>query len=113
MDRRLFIAGATGVMAGPVAARQHEGADGYAFQRKEYVRTRIVLTVTEYPSFAALRAALPPSAAPSRRDGRLKAWSVLHQDGSADIHIVDQAVSFTPDALGHELAHCIYGRWHD
>ncbi len=95
----------------PAQARQHEASDGYVFERKEFMHTRFEVRIVEHASFAELLEALP-NGGPPRKIRKVKAWSKIEPDGTCEIHIVDQAKFYTPDAIGHELAHCIYGRWH-
>lgn len=99
------------VVAAPATARQHAAGDGYTLDRKEYVQTRLDVRIVEHASYRELLAAMP-NGGPPRRTRKVQAWSNISPDGYCEIHIVDQAVSYTPEAIGHELAHCIYGRWH-
>jgi hypothetical protein len=95
----------------PASARQHEAADGYSFERKEYLQTRLDVRIVEHASYRELLAAMPDGS-PPRKTRKVQAWSNISPDGYCEIHIIDQAVAYTPAAIGHELAHCIYGRWH-
>lgn len=92
--------------------RQHEASDGYAFGRKEYVLDRLDLRIVEHPNFRDLTSAMP-NGGPPRKVRKVQAWSNISSDGYCEVHIIDQSLTYTPEALGHELAHCIYGRWHD
>ncbi|MBN9504963.1 MAG: hypothetical protein J0I69_02960 [Altererythrobacter sp.] len=115
MNRRQFLAVPPGLalaaIATPAFARQHVAGDGYAFERREYFRSRLDLRIVEHASYRDLVNAMP-NGGPPRQNRKVQAWSNLWPDGSAEIHIIDQSVNYTPAALGHELAHCIYGRWH-
>lgn len=96
----------------PAQARQHEAADGYVFERKEYVLTRLDVRIVEHATIRELTAAMP-NGGPARKSRKVQALSNISADGFCEIHIIDQSVTYTPAAIGHELAHCIYGRWHD
>jgi len=92
-------------------ACKQPATDGYRFDGAEYEREQVVVRIETHHSLAELRAAAPASA----RDGerQLMAWAVLAPDrASCTIHVVDPAASYAPEWLGHELAHCLYGRWH-
>lgn len=82
-------------------------ADGHRFERKEFERSRPDITIVLHPSVADLRAAAPPSA----RHKYLRGWSVITRTG-CELHVVDPAASYRPEWLGHEVAHCVWGRFH-
>jgi len=45
-------------------------------------------------------------------DGReLMAWSIIRA-GNCEVHIVDPSRSYQPQWTGHEVTHCIWGRFH-
>lgn len=83
--------------------------DGYDFEGKEYAHREFTVSVTEHPSLAALQ-----SSGPGVGEGReLQAWSKLHpRDRRCEVHIVDPDARYAPEWLGHEIAHCAYGQWH-
>jgi hypothetical protein len=74
------------------------------------VVSKVEVRFVEYASFRELREAMPD---PGRQVGKVQAWSRVSSDGFCEIHIVDQAVAYTPAAIGHEIMHCRYGRFHD
>lgn len=91
------------------ACERSPAADTYRFEHKEWQHLAPPITVVVHPSIAALRAAAPDSA---RSEGHiLMAWSLINS-GGCEVHIVDPAVSYQPEWLGHEVAHCLWGRWH-
>jgi len=95
-----------------LAACQQPASDGYTFEGAEYAREQVVVRVVTHASLTELRHAA--NAAGARDDGReLMAWATLSGDRtSCTIHVVDPARVYAPEWLGHELAHCLYGRWH-
>ena len=104
---RTVIVALTLVLAG---CGSQAGKDGYAFERKEFDRAEVSVTLVEHPSLAALQAA---AAARGVTADNVAAWSVLKTGQPAcEVHIVDPAVRYQPEYLGHEIAHCFYGRWH-
>ncbi len=89
--------------------QQQTAADGYRFEKKEYEQTLVGVRFVVHPSIADLRAAAPREAIV---DGRtLMAWSKLGKE-ACEVHIVDPAVSYQPEWIGHEITHCVFGRWH-
>lgn len=87
-----------------------QGSDSYRFERKEFDRPQPAITIVTHPTLAELRAAAPESAKTDRaRD--LMAWSIIRPE-SCEVHIVDPAKEWRPEWIGHEVAHCTWGRWH-
>ncbi|WOF44378.1 hypothetical protein KNJ79_05445 [Sphingopyxis indica] len=81
--------------------------DGYRFEKKEFTRARPNITFVVHPSIGDLR-----KAGPKLEDGReLMAWGEILPN-ECRVHIVDPAVSYQPQWIGHEVTHCVYGRWH-
>lgn len=90
--------------------QQPGAADGYAFSKAEYRRLSQPITFVEHRSLADLRFEARGAGAPD--DGReLMAWSEL-RNGGCTVHILDPVVRYYPEWIGHEITHCIYGRWH-
>ena len=92
-----------------VAGCDGSAPDGYRFKGKEFERAAPGITVVVHPSAEDLRAKAP--AAARSEDRLLMAWSVITPTG-CEMHVVDPAKSYQPQWIGHEAAHCIWGRWH-
>mgnify|MGYP001202550454 CR=1 FL=1 len=87
----------------------NEAADGYAFGTPEYTATDLHLQIVPHDDLPSLRAAMP---AGNEVEGReVMAWSRLYSD-RCEVHIVSPAKTYLPEWIGHEIAHCIHGRWH-
>lgn len=84
--------------------------DGYRFERRQFERAQPGITVVTHPSLADLRAKAPRGTEPDGQD--LYGWSIIHAGGGCELHVVDPRKSWMPEWLGHEAAHCIWGRWH-
>ena len=82
-------------------------SDGYEFQTKEFERLEPSVSFVVHPSTEDLRRAGPSVG----EDRELMAWAKI-KDGGCEVHIVDPQVSYRPEWVGHEVIHCIYGRWH-
>lgn len=92
-----------------LAGCAQQGADGYQFDDMEFERPAPNITVVTHPSLAMLRAEAPEGAVEQGRN--LYAWSYISRD-ACEIHVVDPRVAYQPEWIGHEAAHCIWGRWH-
>lgn len=89
-----------------------KGLDGYEFYKGEFHKTQIDLTVVEVKDSTELRtmarkmgANLPPDT------GAFSAWSP--DNNKCVIYIITPTRKYMPEQMGHELMHCMYGRWHD
>ena len=87
------------------------GADQYVFERKEYQNGRVNVTVRLYRSFDELRAAHPRRAYldPQRP---LYGFTQYSRSGNCTIHVIDPAVVYLPEYVGHEFMHCVFGNFH-
>lgn len=88
----------------------NQSADGHRFERKEFERTSPNITIVTHASIADLRAKFPTSTK-AREGDEIMAWSIIRSD-TCEIHIVDPARSYQPEWIGHEVAHCVWGRFH-
>lgn len=97
-----------------LAACQQQGADGYIFERKEFQHLDLRLIVVIAPNLERLRASAPAGTLETVRAGNreLMAWSVLRPGKVCEMHVVDPFAVWLPEFIGHEVAHCIWGRWH-
>ncbi|RIA37465.1 hypothetical protein DFR49_3350 [Hephaestia caeni] len=96
-----------------LTACNQRGDDGYAFERQEFNRTHLSVTIVTHPSLADLQRAGGDAGADPGSGRELAAFSTLSATSPAcTIHIVDPHVRYEPQWLGHEMAHCIYGRFH-
>lgn len=108
----VLISLAVGMMVAALMScnEQPGAADGYVFSNAEYRRLSQPITFVEHHSLAELRFEARTAGAPD--DGReLMAWSEL-RSGGCTVHILDPSVRYYPEWIGHEITHCIYGRWH-
>jgi hypothetical protein len=87
-----------------------KGADDYAFESKEYEKTSlniefvILKNQSEFNQAARMYA---PGV-----EG-LEAFGIIQPDtNNCKIFIKDPEWQYVPEFIGHEIAHCIWGRWH-
>ena len=104
--KRLVLVVATVLLAGCGRV----ATDGHVFMKSAPpVNTSMRLTVVTHSTVADLRKHSRGVAVdPSRR---LMAFAVV-RNGVCEIHTIDPKIIYEPEWLGHELTHCIYGRWH-
>lgn len=94
------------------------GADGVAFERREIDRSTVSVTKIEYETPAQLQRAAAKMGirleTPGGLDQAVQAFGfVQRRAATCTIHFVKPERS--PGVrlwMGHELAHCFYGRWH-
>lgn len=97
-----------------LAACERTAADDHRFVRKEIDNRVVTVTIVPHATVQDLRAAAAASNATIERGREVMAWSAVYpQSRRCEVHVVDPAVSYQPEWIGHELAHCAYGRWHD
>jgi hypothetical protein len=92
-------------LSGPLAA------DGYRFEATEFVQEQIKLRVVSVRSQEELDALGRENGITFRGRLRLRGLS-RPAPGACTIYIVDQRITYAPEFLGHELAHCLYGEFH-
>lgn len=88
------------------------GADGYLFDRKEYEN------VTPGVEFVLLKNSKEMTEIRKKFFGadwaRVSAFTQWNPEkGVCKIYIADPDWQYRPELIGHEVAHCIWGRWHN
>lgn len=89
-------------------------ADGYTFEKgNELLLPERDVKVILYPTNAALQDSYK-----LRKGGRvlspgeeLFGFSTINRT-TCYIHTIDPAVSYKPEAIGHEMTHCLFGEFH-
>lgn len=86
------------------------GADDYKFETKEYQKQTITVTIQVFQSQTELDHYARDN---NIRVSGLAAFSKLYPSvDKCTIFVVDPTVNYEPEFLGHEFAHCVWGRWH-
>jgi len=84
------------------------GVDGYTFEEKEKEELSFMVRVIPHNSLEDLRASFPQKVENGRE---LQAYSII--DGRVcEIHVINPEQLYAPEWLGHELSHCVWGRFH-
>lgn len=113
MIRRLLLAATTALALASCDAPTTTGADGYEFAQVEYSQPSVTVEIVTYETITDLRRAAK-AAGHDPVDGReLMAWGQLSRDGkSCTLHVMEPTKRYQPEWIGHEFAHCAWGRWH-
>lgn len=85
----------------------------YVFQQKTFTKNNIDLYIVTVSSVSELRMIgrkkfktnLPADSA------AFSVWSI--EDNKCTIYIVDPRKRYLPEQIGHEIMHCMYGKWHN
>lgn len=91
----------------------NKAADGYNFEQKEFTNTNIHIEFVVHQSYDELREAAKFHGI--KRYMKIRAFSELKSPyyDTCVVHIIDPDIHYAPEYIGHEITHCIYGRWHD
>lgn len=87
------------------------GGDGYVFQQKAFSRLVLRLRVHEYRTRAALHRAVLRVAPDTEAIDDVVGFATFGTRG-CDVYLLDPAVRYEPEVIGHELAHCLHGNFH-
>lgn len=120
--RTLLILGCVFLTMGMNYTTQRVAKDNYYFERKEYEFLTFeveVVILKDKDEFRKVAREFFPSA--SVRNN-VEAWSKLTRmtddDGNVTsvekctIYIPDPMWKYEPEHIGHEMAHCMWGKWH-
>jgi hypothetical protein len=90
-----------------------KSSDGYQFSGKEFNNTDTKIEFVIHPSYRDLRQSAQENGIKNSKS--VMAFSTLngHDYKQCVVHIIDPNVVYAPEYIGHEIVHCIYGRWHD
>jgi len=84
--------------------------DGYRFDEKEYEITDNTIEFViarDEQEFNSLRNQYVGNNSDVQAFGRLRPF-----ENKCILYIKDPSWSYQPEFIGHEVAHCIWGRWH-
>lgn len=93
-----------------LAACDRPASDGYRYGQAEFDRSEIALSVRTYPDLHALQSAADALGIAS--GGIMAFGQVATGEPACTIHVLDPAVDYQPEWIGHEIVHCMRGRWH-
>ncbi len=86
-------------------------ADGYTFGTPQFELNQTLVSVVTYDNRNDL---LKAGKERGITDPNLVAFSIvaLPPVNKCTIHVMNPAVAYEPEFVGHELTHCLYGQWH-
>jgi len=86
-------------------------ADDYEFEGKEFEHTDIevkVVVISTQEKFDQLSSKLVPGVS------GLQAFSSINPTtNTCTVYVKDPTWEYSPEFIGHEIAHCVWGRWHN
>lgn len=109
--KKLLIAFSV-MLLGACSTTNTIGTDGYRFFGKEYENVtpgvEFVLLQNEEERVAVKKKFFGPE---WKKVSAFTEWNV--KEGVCKIYIQDPDWQYKPELIGHEVAHCIWGRWHE
>jgi hypothetical protein len=91
-----------------------KGADNYYFEEKEFERTSLGVTVVLFQTRREFEETARQKLGKNFPVETVAAFGSLSTVGNnCTIYTMDASVQYEPEFLGHELAHCIWGRFHE
>ena len=97
--------------AAALTASCDQPADGCRYEGASFERDTVDVHVVTYQSEHELLAAARERHVVVGEGRKLRAFAVIRGDRCI-MHIIDPAVSYQPQWIGHEFVHCIRGDWH-
>lgn len=93
------------------ASCNNGSADGYWFERAEWVQTSFQTRIVLVRSRETLLKLAPAEA--QVQGAEIQAFSLITENGRVcTIYTLHPSVRYEPQWAGHELTHCVFGRWH-
>jgi hypothetical protein len=94
-----------------VSCGPSQSSDGYYFESVDMPNTHRQITIITHPSLIDFSNEIQKRHI--KRDGEVFGFSVINPiKNSCEVHIVDPALRYKPEELGHEITHCLYGNFH-
>ena len=95
------------------------GPDTYAFDYREFQLNDIHIKMVYYNNIEELllyvKKYKPKILEFNDKNRTLRAFAIYGQAGKekiCTIHIVNPSIKYEPEFLGHEMTHCLFGRFH-
>lgn len=114
MFKKIGLVLATLFVLGSCDQGPKKGVDGYKFHQKEYSQDVVAVNVVLYKTKAELHAAAAKYLSDGTDPKTYNAFTILFPDkkNQCVIHMMDPAVEYNPQHVGHEMLHCFYGQFH-
>jgi len=106
-----FLLTGCGHTAIPAALIDEVGIDGYRFLQKQFENLQVSVKVVPLQDEKTLRSIAGKVFGPNGK--RIRAFTFWNEkEKSCTIYIKDPSWRYEPEAIGHELAHCVWGSFH-
>lgn len=110
MFKKILAIGLLGLALASCDTGPKPGADNYTFGTKQYERSSVQINIVTYKTQQEIAAAAKARGVDSPD---IVAFSVLKPPfDTCTVHMIDPAVKYEPEYVGHEFLHCVYGQWH-
>lgn len=87
--------------------------DDHIFDQPENINSNLKVTVKLYRDKKGLQKEYRKNPFNRLDHNTINAFTSLDKkNNKCTIHVLSPATNYEPQYLGHELFHCIYGRWH-
>lgn len=90
----------------------HIAVDGYRFNKTTKDNKEFIVEIVTYSDILKLQEAAVSLGTTKDIASQTVGFS-QEKNERCIIHIVDPKIVYVPEIIGHELTHCIYGKWHD
>lgn len=110
--KKFFIIAVSALSLTACSIGPKTGQDGFKFTNKEFTMNDVNVKIVTYTSQEELEAVAYRHKI--KNTGATVAFTDLHPPlyNSCTIHMIDPAIKYQPEILGHEFMHCVYGKWH-
>lgn len=95
-----------------LAGCNQKAADGYTLEKTEYNKTALGVGFVDYPDQQSFNEAARRFKAVKEGKETLAFSRLFPYENRCEIHILDPLKAYHPELIGHEIAHCRYGRFH-
>lgn len=84
------------------------GTDNHEFVKVTQHRERVDIKFIYHPSIADVTASYPDA-----KPGYIVKGYAYYERRPCEVHIVDPRIHYMPETIGHEVAHCVFGAFHE
>jgi hypothetical protein len=93
-------------------APKEKGSDGYRFGEKEYEKTTVTIEFVILKNEKEFNDAAKKYVPNRSREGLQAFGRLFPSKNHCILYIKDPNWKYKPEFIGHEVSHCIWGRWH-
>lgn len=108
----IVVALATFLSNVALAGTPTKGADQYFFEKKEFERQTVEVTFVIFKNRGELIKYTRANGIYMPNDVA-SVSTISKANNKCTIYTIDPSSKYIPEQYGHELMHCLYGRWHE